>query len=66
MPLTLKHWTAVQTDRGVGMTCPWRDCHGKVIVNLPMLRSVKAEKGISTAPCPYCAHVSYLPEEDPK
>lgn len=64
MPLTLKHWEAVTTERGVGMTCPWPSCGGKVIVNMDKLREVKAEAGIVTAPCPYCAHVSYLPEED--
>lgn len=58
----LKPFAAVETDRGVGLTCPRRGCGGKFIVNLPELRRVKAERNIVTAPCPYCSAVSRLPE----
>ncbi len=50
-----------ETDRGVGLICQRKNCGGKFIVNLEMLREMKEASNIKGVACPYCSRVSLVP-----
>lgn len=57
----MKQYTATPTDRGVGLTCPRKDCGGRFLVNMEKLEGERRGKLWHTAPCPYCFRVNLLP-----
>ncbi len=72
MAMMLDEYTTTDTDRGVGLTCPRKDCGAKFIVNYKQMldRKLKAKNyggrpvPIKTIVCPCCSRVSAIPASD--
>lgn len=52
----------VETERGQGLTCPYKDCGGKFVMNLSRLDTIESPGALNAVCCPYCARMAHLPE----